>query len=150
MAAPPGPYSSHLENGEKATCSPSPAGRWGGRETKQCPHGLSPGQAVKATLQRERKEAPQGPTQDGSLAPCHRLALGHQLSLDHDIPRGVKDGHTDDFLHSRAEDRGCSNQIAPVGEENLSETGPLPASLPLWLRQGAPWVVFYLCLPTPR
>lgn len=66
-------------------------------------------------------QAPQGPTQDGSLAPRHRLALGHQLSLDHDFPGGVKDGHTDDFLHSGAEDRGRSNQVGPVGKESLSE-----------------------------
>lgn len=50
-------------------------------------------------------QAPNGPTQDGSLALHHQLTLGHQLSLDWDVPWGVKDGHADDFLHSRVEDR---------------------------------------------
>lgn len=98
-------------------------------------------------------QTPRRPTQDGSLAPRHCLALGHQLSLDHDFPWGVKDGHADDFLHPRAEDGGRRDQIAPAGEENRGEgqglSDPPLASLPPWQGQGAPQADSHLFLATP-
>lgn len=124
-------------------------------EAKQCPPCLSPEGQQMALLCKERgrpSQAPRRPTKDGSLVPCHCLALGHQLSLNHDFPWGVKDGHTDDFLHSRTEDRGCSDQIAPAGQEKHGEdqglSAPPLASLPPWLGQGAPWADSHLCLTT--
>ena len=117
--APPGPYSLSIckVGRRKPALLPLMVSQgWSGKKPT-LPDPLRP-------LCRGRRrpgQAPQGPTLDGSLALRHRLAQGHQLSLDHDFPGGVKDGHTDGFLHSGAEDGGCGDQIAPAEEENVSE-----------------------------
>lgn len=52
-------------------------------------------------------------TQDCPMAPWHRLSFDHQLDLHRGLLGRVEDGHTYGFLHPRAENRRCCNQITP-------------------------------------
>lgn len=52
-------------------------------------------------------------TQDCSVAPWHRLSFDHQLDLHCGLLGRVEDGHAYGFLHPRAKNRRCCNQITP-------------------------------------
>lgn len=73
-------------------------------------------------------------TQDCSVAPWHRLSFDHQLDLHRGLLDRVEDGHTYGFLHPRAENRRCCNQITPE-EHNWKwsvKTQPRECYLHLW------------------
>lgn len=72
-------------------------------------------------------------TQDCAVAPWHRLSFDHQLDLHRGLLDRVEDGHTYGFLHPRAENRRCCNQITPE-EHNWKWSVTATRALPSFVR----------------